>query len=127
MFARALGWLGGVYREQGDYEKAKYTPRKESGIYKKNAYENHPWYAWTIGKLGNIYRTLGNYKEAEKYLKESVRFIRKTPLTIIPICLEFIKAWCTYREQGNPQEALLLIEKNLEIFKENAYETHPYF
>jgi len=61
--ARALGYLGSIYRDLGDYKVAKDLLEQSLVIYEK--YDQKAiGHAWILVKLGNIYMILGELSKS---------------------------------------------------------------
>jgi len=120
--------LGSVYRDLGNYEKAKQLFEKSIEIYKKNLHENHLWFAQALGRLGCVYSDQGNYEKAKQLLEESLMIYKNNSYEGSPWFGRTL-GWLgnVYREQGNYKKAKQLFEESLIIYKKNSYENHPWF
>src|SRR3989338_352731 len=120
--------LGNVYRDLGNYEKAKQLFEESLVIYKKNSYENHPWFAQALGRLGSIYREQCNYEKARQLIEESLVIYRKNSYENNPWFARAL-AWLgsVYRDQGNYEKAKQLLEESLLIYRKNSHEAQPWF
>ncbi len=120
--------LGSVYRDLGNYEKAKQLFEKSIEIYKKNTSENHFGLAQALGRLGCVYSDQGEYEKAKQLLEQAIVIYRKNDSENHPWFARTL-GWLgnVYREQGNYKKAKKLFEESLIIYKQNAYENHPWF
>lgn len=118
--------LGGY--NQGNYEKAKELLEQSITIYRKNSYENNPWFARTLGWLGNVYREQGNYKKAKQLFEESLIIYKKNSYeNHLWFAQALGRLGSIYREQCNYEKAKQLLEESLVIYRKNSYENNPWF
>ncbi|EKE09933.1 MAG: Tetratricopeptide repeat protein [uncultured bacterium] len=120
--------LGNVYRDLGNYGKAKQLFEQSIAIYKKNFHKNHFWVAKALGCLGCVYSDQGNYEKAKQLLEQCILIYRKSSYENHPWFARTL-GWLgnVYREQGNYEKAKQLFEESLVIYKKNSYENHPWF
>ena len=68
--ARALGYVGDIHRELGNYEKAKLYLEKSYYLYKNHFPNNKPGIVWNLAHLGENYGILGYTDKAKTILEE---------------------------------------------------------
>src|SRR5439155_8041715 len=73
--ARAMLYLGIVYRDIGDYEKSIPLLKNSLILFKKH--KNYIELSRALKYLGNTYRTLGQYEEARYLLEQSISICKK--------------------------------------------------
>ncbi|OJW54595.1 MAG: hypothetical protein BGO67_02730 [Alphaproteobacteria bacterium 41-28] len=115
-----LIYLGNIYRNLGNFKKAKSLLEQSVRIYKQQA-RNDEGFARALGYLGHLYRLLGNYKEAENLLKQSLQIYTKhLPENSIPIARTLTHLGITYRESGSYEKAKEFLERSLLIYKKKS-------
>lgn len=120
--------LGNVYRDWGNYEKAKQLFEQSIAFHKKSLHEDPLLFAQALGWLGCVYSDQGNYEKAKGLLEESIAIYRKNSHENNPWFGRML-GWLgnVYREQGNYKKAKQLFEESLVFYKKNSYENHPWF
>ncbi|MBX9786075.1 MAG: tetratricopeptide repeat protein [Alphaproteobacteria bacterium] len=120
--------LGNVYRDLGNYEKAKQLFEQSIAFHKKSLNENSLLFAQALGWLGCVYSDQGNYEKAKDLLEQSITIYRKGSYENNSWFGRTL-GWLgnVYREQGNYKKAKQLFEESLTVYKNNSYENHPWF
>ena len=69
--ANALRDLGVLYRDMGDFEKAKECLYPACKILQRLYGDEHPNVVFSMKNLGILYRDAGDFKLAKKYFKQT--------------------------------------------------------
>lgn len=120
--------LGSVYRDLGNYDKAKQLFEQSIIIYQKNFHTTHFLFAQALGRLGCVFSEQGNYEKAKDLLEQCIEIYRKNSYENHPWFARTL-GWLgnIYREKGDYKKAKQLFEESLTIYKKNNYENHPWF
>ena len=120
--AWSLAQLGCIYRELGDYEKAKELNKQAFLVHKKHYGKNHIKTAWSLAQLGCIYSDLGDYEKAKELLEQAFLVYKKH------YDKNHIKTARVLRSLGqicllknHMERAENLINKSLEVYKHNKH------
>ncbi len=125
-YANSLNNLGGIYHEQGEYEKAEALFNNALEINRKILSKNHPYNATILNNLAEIYRVQKQYAKAEPLYQEAIRIYKKilgknnsyTANSINNLAL-------LYDEMGQYEKSEQLNNEALKIRQEVLGENHP--
>ena len=120
--------LGYIYRDIGNYEKAKQLLEQSIAIYQKNSFENHSCYARSLQFLGNLHRDIGNYEKAKQLLKQSLTIYQKNSYENHHWFARSLQLLGNvYKDLGDYKKAKELFEQSIAIYQKNSYENHHWF
>lgn len=114
---QALDYLGLVYKNFEDYEKAKNFLEANLMLQEKSRITNTAS-ARTLSFLGSIYRYLGEYNKAKITLEKSLALYKQhetKDFAGLSRCLSYLGE--IYRVLGDYKNAKLTLEESLKIFK----------
>lgn len=117
--AHFLTYLGNVYRDEGNFEKAKELFKESLSIY-KNKDERHIGVARASGYLGVTYRALGKLQKAEALLKRSLSIYQKHPENSIGLAWALAHLGGIYRDLGDLQKAKESLEQSLSLYRKHS-------
>ncbi len=121
--ARLSLYLADVYRETGDYDKAKTLLEESLSIYRNHFPKDHEQLSRILAHLGAVYRHVGDFKKSTDLLEESIALYDEQSMDDHPDC-----AWAlvhlgnSYREMGDLPKAAEFLEKSLLIYKRSFPE-----
>jgi len=125
-YADSLNSSGMLYREVGDYAKAKSCFEQALGVYDAVVGEGHPVLANTMNNLGELYHEIGDYAEAELRYQKALE-IYSTALgkqhPFVATTLNNLAA--LYFDMGDYEAAELRDRQALEIRRTALGEKHP--
>ena len=118
--------LAGVYRDQGDYDKALEYYEKSREIKEKVLGKDHRDTATTYNNMAGVYRDQGDYDKALVYYEKSREIREKIlgkdhPSTAIT----YGNMAGVYRDQGDYDKGLEYYEKSREIQEKLLGKDHP--
>ncbi|OJW51759.1 MAG: hypothetical protein BGO67_05435 [Alphaproteobacteria bacterium 41-28] len=115
--AQMLTFLAIVYRELGNYEKARSLFEQSLVIY-KDILDQQWGIVWVSVHLGNIYREMGNYEKGRLLIEHALtRQKNKFSGDPIQFAWTLLHLGNLYRDLGNFEGAKNLYEKSLEIYR----------
>ncbi len=120
--AHFLVYLGNVYRDLGNYKKAKELFKKSIIIYKEHP-EDSDGMARASGYLGVVNRYLGNFEKAKMLLEQSLSIYRKNPGKLVGIAWSLAHLGNVYKELRDFEKAKELLEQSLVLYKKDP-QTH---
>jgi tetratricopeptide (TPR) repeat protein len=111
--ARALAFLGFLYREEGKFEQAKTVLSESANLYKEGIL-----HVWAIAHKAGIETELGHYEIAKKMLENTIR-VYKEKKAAQHVSLGWIYPYLgsIYRKIGNYKEALDLFIEGICVYK----------
>lgn len=123
--AQALAYLGNIYGDLGEYERAKDSLEKSLFIYKKDLPMDYEGTAWALTHLGNVYRDLGDPEKAKDLLEKSLH-IYQTYLPENNAGMRRASAYLgiVYIILGDYEKAKNLLEHSLHIYKTHLSKNH---
>lgn len=112
---RGLISKGFLYREWGDYDRAKQFTEESLQVYK-----NGIPHAWALGCLGLVLNEQGHHVEARKFLEGSAESYRKNGARF-HVSLGYILPFLSnsYRVYGDYKKAEEILEKAIYIYKKS--------
>jgi len=118
--AFALGYLGNVERDIGNYARAKLLLEQSLSIYNQHPKKDPSRYAYFFVYLSIVETYLGNYKTAESLLKKAL-FIQKRhfPENKNFVAWVFGRRGIRERIFGNYEKAEILLEEALITFQKD--------
>ena len=120
-------WIGGIYQELGEYDKALDYHEKDKAIHEKVLGTEHPSTATIYNNIASVYDYMGDYDKALEYNEKALAILEKvfgpehpdTATTYNNIAL-------LYNNMGNYDKALEYNEKALAIFEKVIGTEHPH-
>lgn len=118
--ARLSLYLADVYRETGDYDKAKTLLEESLRITRHHSPKDHEQLSQILAHLGAVYRHIGDFKKSRDLLEESIALYQEQSLDDHPEC-----AWAlvhlgnSYREMGDLPKSAEFLEKGLQIYRKS--------
>lgn len=128
LIATILNNLGIVFREQGDYAKAKAHHEQALGIFESlNQQISSPEIADSLNKLGNVFYDLGDFDKAKDYFCRSLsmreRHFGRGHATV---AASLNNLGCAYDAMGEHQIAANYYEKSLALQQTIYGKLHPH-
>ncbi len=118
--------LAGLYRSQGDYQKAEEFYLKALKIREEVLGTNHPDTATTYNNLALLYRSQGDYQKAEEFYLKALKITEEILGTNHPdTATTYNNLAGLYYLQGDYQKAEEFYLKALKITEEVLGTNHP--
>ncbi|CAF0730650.1 unnamed protein product [Adineta steineri] len=118
--------LGGIYLNQGDYEKAIRYCEKALEIRKKTLSANHPDLAFSYNNIGSVCDEMGEYSQALLAHEKALEIREKTlPSNHPDLATSYNNIGLVYMNMGEYSKALSFYEKALEIDQKSLPPNHP--
>ncbi|MBP9778981.1 MAG: tetratricopeptide repeat protein, partial [Rickettsiaceae bacterium] len=124
--AKGLLYLGVIYREESDYNKAKALLDESLETYKNHHY---PYYsslhARILTHLGILHLRLGDYKVAQGFLQKGIDIYKKIrPENHLDIDMGILNLGEVYGEQGNYDRAKEFVNKAIANYEMHYGKEH---
>jgi len=125
VMARALAYLGSIYRLLGAYGKAKTLLEQSLVVYQRHVPGNYLRVAWVLEQIGIAYKELGDYAHAIKFMEEGLKLYQKNlSENHARMAWVFSNLGTVYIKQGNYEKAKLFLEQGLKIYQQQFGENH---
>ncbi|CAF1410984.1 unnamed protein product [Adineta steineri] len=118
--------LGGVKKNQSDYDQAIKYYKQGLGIYEKTLPANHPYVAASYNNIGGVYHQMAEYSKSLLFYEKAHGIWEKTLTKNHPL----LATSCSniggvYDNMGEYSKAILFFEKALEIREKTLLADHP--
>lgn len=113
--AKIFMYLGTIYRDFGDFSKAKELLEQSLNIYKSKFFDHRLDIARILSHLGNVYKDLCNPESAQKVFEEALTIYQEQPNEIIGLARVLTYLGTIYRELGLYKKAKEFLEKSVSI------------
>ena len=122
-----LNNMAGVYKAQGDYEKALEYYDKALKVKERTLGNDHPSTATTYDNMAGVYQEQGDYEKALKYYGKALEIVERTLGNDHPsTATTYNNMALVYQYQGEYEKALEYYGKALEIVERTLGNDHPY-
>jgi tetratricopeptide (TPR) repeat protein len=123
--AQVLAYLGNIYGDLGEYEKAKDFLEESLFIYKKDLPTDYGGTAWALTYLGNVYRDLGDPEKAKDLLEKSLHIYQTyLPENNAGNARASAYLGIVYTILGNYEKSKTLLEHSLHIYTAHLSKNH---
>ncbi len=121
-----LNYLGILYTNMGEYEKALPLYQRALEIVEKVLGTQHPDVATTLNNLAGLYRQMGEYEKALPFYQRALEIYEKVLGTQHPDVAQTLNNLAgLYRHMGEYEKALPLYQRALEIREKVLGTQHP--
>ncbi|CAF0714934.1 unnamed protein product [Adineta steineri] len=118
--------LGGVKKNQGDYDEAIKYYKQGLGIYEKTLPANHPYVAASYNNIGGVYHKMAEYSKSLLYHEKALETWKKTLPTDHPLlATSYSNIGGVYDNMGEYSKALFFFEKALKTREKILLANHP--
>lgn len=122
--AWASEYLGRVYNELDDYEKAKNLLEHSIQIHRTISKNNNE-IARCLGHLSVVYRNLGDYEKVKLFLEQSLDLYQNTlNKNYKGIAWVMGRLGIAFRDLGDYEKSRYFLEQSLVIYKKHCAENH---
>lgn len=123
--AQALSYLGNVYKDLGDHQKAKELLEEAITLYKQHAPFDRIGITRALTYLGDTYKNLGEHQKARDILEQSISLIQQYPDSHqIGLARTMLHLGIVYRDLGDYEKALPLLKNSLVLFEKYSPENY---
>lgn len=123
--AQALSYLGNVYKDLGDHQKAKELLEEAIILYRQHAPFDHVGITRALTYLGDTYKNLGDHQRARDVLEKSIALAHQYPDSHqIGLARTMLHLGIVYRDLGNYEKALPLLKNSLDLFEKYSPENY---
>lgn len=124
--ARLSLYLADVYREIGNYDRARILLQDSVQIFRKHFPKDYRLVAMSLTHLGAVYRHIGDLTKSKDLLEEGIDIYEKHSIDDqTDIAWALVHLGNTYREIGDLSKATHLLEKSLRIYVRGFSKNHP--
>jgi tetratricopeptide (TPR) repeat protein len=124
--ARYSGYLGCIYRDLGNYKKARIYLEQSLRIYQERVTEKEADLSWILVNLGTMYKSLEDYENARIFLEKAIKVNKKKNFVEeVHIAWVYGHLASIYSKIGNNAQAKALFEYSLSLYEKNYDINHP--
>ncbi|MCX7342828.1 MAG: tetratricopeptide repeat protein [Proteobacteria bacterium] len=113
--AKSFMYLGTIYRDFGDFSRAKDLLEQSLDIYKSKFSDRHLDIARILSHLGNVYKDLCSPESAKEVFEESLAIYQEHPNESVGLARVLTYLGTIYRELGHYEKAKEFLEKSASI------------